>query len=160
MSSFTFLQNLSFTSQFVAFISSFMLHIPSISQLYQLYLQNAKCRHPHSYYSGPSHHHLKSVFSQSPFNWSPYFHLCPSPIIYTKLGNQSNILKHKSCPVTPQLKTLWYLSLALRIKSFLWPRSPYLTWGFPPLLLYFLMFFPQFTLCHALWKSLFLDSYR
>lgn len=126
-------------------------HQPIISTLPAKCIQNPTiCHRPHCYHSGLSHHHLKPVFSQSPFNQSPYFHLCPSPIIYSKLGNQSNIFKHKSCPVTLQLKTLRCLSLPLRIKSLLWPRSPYLTWGSTPLLLHFLIFFPQFTLCHTL----------
>lgn len=87
--------------------------------------------HPQCYRPGPSRHHLQPVFLPSPLNWPPYLYPCPPPVRYSERGSLRDVFKYKLCLVTPQLKTLQYPSLTLRIKSILWPRSLYLTWGLP-----------------------------
>lgn len=142
-----------FSSPFMAVIFSssllsFSTFLPSanyVRSTCRILLEPNRLSPPSCYHPGPSHLHLKPGFSQ-PVSLLPP---CPSPIIYPKLGNQSDVFKHKSCPVTPQLQSLQYLSLTLRTKSFLQPRRPHLTWGLPtsPASASVL---PQFTPCHTL----------
>lgn len=78
-------------------------HQPITSALPAKCVENlTTCSHPHCYHPTPSHPSPRTCILNCLLTASLLLPL-PPPIIYFKCGNQSDIFRHKSCPVTPHL---------------------------------------------------------
>lgn len=117
LSSFTFPQNLPFhLSSWQSSLTSLFFHTPHsfhqpiISALPAKFIQNpTTCHHPRCYHPGPSNPHLKPGFSQLASLHPPLGLSCN----LFQTWQPEQYFKHKSRPITPQLKSLQYLSLTL-----------------------------------------------